>query len=226
MHCIFVYLYDHNFGVKKTVKICIVEDDPDIRQLTKEILEMNSPIECIKEFSSAEDFLQVAENIDADFVLMDIGLPGMSGTECVKWCTIKNYPIDFIMYTTHFDANDVFDALSAGAKGYILKGDNPDRLIEDVMEMSAGGSPMSPPISRLVANSFNQFKNVSDDLQKLTKQEWEVLKGLDQGLSYTEIASLRFVSPHTVRAQIRNIYEKLHVHSKLEAIRVLHNRKK
>lgn len=124
------------------------------------------------------------------------------------------------MYTTHFVADEVFEALRAGAKGYILKGSQPQQLIQDIYEMADGGSPMSPQISRLVTESFNQIKRTNDSLNKLTKQENEILGDLDQGLNYKEIANLRFISPHTVRAHIRNIYEKLHVHSKLEAIRI------
>lgn len=208
--------------MRDIIKVCIVEDDADLRQLTCEIIEMDPAIKCTGTYESAEAFIKDADGINADFVLMDIGLPGISGTECVRWCNMKNLPIDFIMYTTHFDANDVFDALRAGAKGYILKGDDPMKLIEDIFEMAQGGSPMSSQISRLVANSFNQFHEEKSSLQKLTKQEWDVLNGLDKGLSYKEIALKKFVSSHTVRAQIRSIYEKLHVHSKLEAIRLLH----
>lgn len=203
----------------KEIRICLVEDDEDIRQLTKGVLELSSEIKCVAEFSNAEDFLKNTDRLNADFVLMDIGLPGMSGIECVKHCNIKSKGIDFIMYTTHFDANDVFEALKAGAKGYILKGGSPEKLIQDVFEMADGGSPMSPQISRLVTNSFNKYENLNESLSKLTKQEWEVLSGLEKGLNYKEIASQKFVSTHTVRAQIRSIYEKLHVHTKLEAIK-------
>lgn len=205
------------------IQLCIVEDDPDIRNLTKEILELDHKILVTNMFSNGEDFIESLSFLNVDLVLMDIGLPKMSGTECVRLCNFKNIKLDFIMYTTHFDAHDVFDALKAGAKGYILKGGNPEKLIEDIYEMAEGGSPMSPQISRLVTNSFNKIGQDSKDLKKLTKQEWEVLKALDKGLNYREIAAERFVSAHTVRAQIRSIYEKLHVHSKLEAINKIRN---
>ena len=212
--------------MNKPIKLCIVEDDGDIRQMTKEILELDDNIVCNYTFNNAESFLKSIEKIEVDFVLMDIGLPGMSGTECVRFCNVQNFKIDFIMYPTHFDANDVFDALRAGAKGYILKGGNPTKLIEDIYEMAEGGSPMSPQISRLVAESFNQFPQGINDLEKLSKQEWEVLNGLNKGLSYKEIAAQKFVSAHTVRSQIRSIYEKLQVHSKLEAVRIFNKMKK
>ncbi len=205
------------------IKICIVEDDPEIRELTQSVLELNKDIKCVSSYSSSEEFIQNLSNLDADLVLMDIGLPMMSGTECVRYCQLKNLDIDFIMYTTHFLAEDVFEALKAGAKGYILKGESPARLAEDIYELANGGSPMSPQISRLVTNSFIQFQNNNSDIEKLTSQEMDVLSDLDKGLNYKEIATKKFISPHTVRAHIRSIYEKLHVHTKLEAIRVFQN---
>jgi DNA-binding NarL/FixJ family response regulator len=203
------------------IKIGIVEDDEDIRQLTKEVIEINGQVECKYMFASAEALIEAIDTIDADFILMDIGLPGMSGTDCVRYCNAKGKSLTFIMYTTHFDSKDVFEALRAGAKGYILKGGSPERLIQDIYDIAEGGSPMSPQISRLVAESFNENNKKNADLEKLSKQEWEVLKALDRGLNYKEIASERFVSTHTVRAQIRSIYEKLHVRSKLDAVRMI-----
>ncbi len=204
----------------KLIKICLVEDDPDIRELTKSVLELNEDIRCVSAYASGEEFIQNLDNLDVDLVLMDIGLPGMTGTECVRYCNLKNLTIDFIMYTTHFVAEEVFEALKAGAKGYILKGGSPTRLVDDIYEQAEGGSPMSPQISRLVTNSFNHYQSNNSDFEKLTQQEKEILIDLNKGLNYKEIATQRFISPHTVRAHLRSIYEKLHVHTKLEAIRV------
>ncbi len=201
------------------IKVCLVEDDDEIRSLTKEVLELKKDIVCDPCYQSAEEFIKNIAELKADIVLMDIGLPGMNGIDCVRICTENATKPVFVMYTTHFDSNEVFEALRAGAKGYILKGGSPERLTQDVYDIAEGGSPMSPQISRLVADSFNTINKKSTDLDKLTKQEWEVLKALDKGLNYKEIASERYVSSHTVRAQIRSIYEKLHVHSKLEAIK-------
>ena len=205
---------------QRKIQICIVEDDDEIRRLTKVVVEMSGTIECIYSFENGEDFLEAAEHLKVDIVLMDIGLPGIPGTECVRLCSVANMSFNFVMYTTHFVASEVFEALRAGAKGYILKGCQPQQLVSDIEEMYAGGSPMSPQISRLVIESFNQVGSDQDKLGKLTKQEKEILQDLDKGLNYKEIAIQRFVSPHTVRAHIRSIYEKLHVHSKLEAIRI------
>ncbi|MFN8317809.1 MAG: response regulator transcription factor [Saprospiraceae bacterium] len=205
------------------IKVCLVEDDEEIRQLTKDVLEFKEDIICAETCSSAEDFIDKLPDLNVDIVLMDIGLPGMSGIECVRKCTENSSKPDFVMYTTHFDSHEVFEALRAGAKGYILKGGSPDRLIQDIYDIADGGSPMSPQISRLVAESFNEANKRNPDIEKLSKQEWEVLKALNKGLNYKEIAAERFVSTHTVRAQIRSIYDKLHVHSKVEAIKKISN---
>lgn len=207
------------------IKICIVEDDDEVRRLTKDVIEMDNQIKVVEDFACAEDFLCKVSDLYVNIVLMDIGLPGTSGTECVKQCNLMGIEMDFVMYTTHFIASEVFEALRAGAKGYILKGSEPDRLAQDIRDVFQGGSPMSPQISRLVIESFNTIQPNNDKFQKLTKQEKEILFDLEKGLNYKEIAAKRFVSPHTVRAHIRSIYEKLHVHTKLEAIRLLINSK-
>lgn len=212
---------------QKKINICIVEDDEEIRLLTIQILEKCGNIFCTHSFASAEDFLRSVDGLSVDIVLMDIGLPKMSGTECVRYCNLQNKHLDFVMYTTHFVAEEVFEALRSGAKGYILKGSHPEQLIQDIYELAEGGSPMSPRISRLVTESFNQTHGENNELSRLTKQEWEVLAGLEKGFTYKEIANQKFVSAHTVRAQIRSIYEKLHVHNKVDAIKLFHkeNRK-
>lgn len=205
------------------IKVCLVEDDEEIRLLTKDVLEMKEDIMCVETCCSAEDFIEKLPELNVDIVMMDIGLPGMSGIDCVRKCTENAQKPDFVMYTTHFDSQEVFEALRVGARGYILKGGNPDRLIQDIYDIAEGGSPMSPQISRLVAESFNNANKPNSELEKLSKQEWEVLKALNKGLNYKEIAAERFVSTHTVRAQIRSIYDKLHVHSKVEAIKKISN---
>lgn len=207
-----------------SITVCLVEDDEEIRGLTKQVLELKGDIRCCALFASAEAFINALPDLKTDIVLMDIGLPGMSGIECVQLCTENASKPDFVMYTTHFETQEVFDALRAGAKGYILKGGSPDRLTQDIYDIAEGGSPMSPQISRLVAESFNHSTKKHDHLDKLTKQEWEVLKALDKGLNYREIATERYVSVHTVRAQIRSIYEKLHVHNKLDAVKLITKR--
>ncbi|MCB0646644.1 MAG: response regulator transcription factor [Saprospiraceae bacterium] len=209
---------------KSIVRVCLVEDDDEIRKLTREVIELSPLITCTTEYSSGEAFIRDASTLKTDVVLMDIGLPQITGTECVKHCMMHNYDLNFIMYTTHFDPAEVFEALRVGAKGYILKDSESHKLVEDILEMHHGGSPMSPQISRMVLESFNQYAKTDNNINKLTKQEKEILFDLDLGMNYKEIAASRFISPNTVRTHIRTIYEKLHVHSKLEAIRMLKNK--
>lgn len=205
--------------ITSVIKVCLVEDDDEIRDLTRLVLEMQGTIKCEPCYGSAEEFISQLPELCVDIILMDIGLPGMNGIECVRKCTENNDQINFIMYTTHYDTREVFDALKSGAKGYILKGGSPDRLIQDIYDFAAGGSPMSSQISRLVTDSFSKSKPKKEVIEMLSKQEFEVLRGLERGLNYKEIAAERFVSIHTVRAQIRSIYEKLHVHNKVEALK-------
>ncbi|MBK8054619.1 MAG: response regulator transcription factor [Saprospiraceae bacterium] len=202
------------------IRICIVEDDAEILHLTKAILELNERISVTRYYSNAESFIRDKKYVDEDIVLLDIGLPGVNGIELLKRVFSKSDPSTYVMYTTHFDTKEVFEALRAGAKGYILKGASPDRLTQDIFDIIDGGSPMSPIISRMVLESFCLGGSNVDHISDLSKQELEVLSGLEKGLTYKEIAMQKFVSPHTVRAQIRTIYEKLHVHSKIDAVKL------
>jgi DNA-binding NarL/FixJ family response regulator len=206
------------------IKVAIVEDDQDIRELTASLLNFYNDIECVGVFGSAEDFIISIPNIIANVVLMDIGLPVMNGIECIK-SSSKLFPnIEFLIYSDHLDTQDVFQALTVGANGYVLKGSSPEKLVEAIRDIHAGGSPMSRQISRMVAASFQKNETLHPDFEKLTTQEWEVLKGLDKGYAYKEIASIRFVSEHTVRSQVRSIYEKLHVHSRTDALNKYHKK--
>ena len=205
-------------------KVAIVEDDQDIRELTAGLLNFYNDIECVGVFGSAEDFMISIPNIIANVVLMDIGLPGMNGIECIK-SSSKLFPnIEFLIYSDHLDTQDVFQALTVGANGYVLKGSSPEKLVDAIRDIHAGGSPMSRQISRMVAASFQKNETLHPDFENLTTQEWEVLKGLDKGYAYKEIASIRFVSEHTVRSQVRSIYEKLHVHSRTDALNKYHKK--
>lgn len=206
------------------IKVAIVEDDQDIRELTASLLNFYNDIECVGVFGSAEDFMISIPNIIANVVLMDIGLPRMNGIECIK-SSSKLFPnIEFLIYSDHLDTQDVFQALTVGANGYVLKGSSPEKLVDAIRDIHAGGSPMSRQISRMVAASFQKNETLHPDFEKLTTQEWEVLKGLDKGYAYKEIASIRFVSEHTVRSQVRSIYEKLHVHSRTDALNKYHKK--
>lgn len=200
------------------IKVAIVEDDNEIRKLTASLLNFYEEIECVGTFSNAEEFSHALPSLQPDVVLMDIGLPQQNGIECVRENHLKFPDIEFVMFTNSIDTKGVFEALASGATGYVLKGGKPEKLIESIREVKAGGSPMSRQISRMVTATFQQTEKKYPELEKLTEQEHEVLKGLYLGWSYKEIASHRFVSEHTVRSQVRSIYQKLQVHTRAEVM--------
>jgi DNA-binding NarL/FixJ family response regulator len=206
------------------IRVAIVEDDAEIRKLTAGLLNFYPDIECIGAFGSAEEFLPGLPALHPDVVLMDIGLPGQSGIECVRACSDSYREVEFIMFTDHTDSREVFEALASGANGYVLKGGTPERLAAAIREVAEGGSPMSRQISRMVVKALQQAEQKHPDLEKLTPQEWEVLQCLDKGWAYKEIAAHRVVSEHTVRTQVRSIYQKLQVHTRTEALNLLHGR--
>ena len=206
------------------IKIAIVEDDADIRKLTASLLNFYADMECIGIYSSAEEFSLALPLHQPDVVLMDIGLPKQNGIECVRENHAKFPEVEFVMFTDHTDTQGVFEALAAGATGYVLKGGMPEKLVDAIREVKNGGSPMSRQISRMVTAYFHRTEPQFPELENLTEQERVVLNGLDKGWSYKEIAAKRHVSEHTVRSQVRSIYEKLQVHTRIEALNKIHKR--
>ena len=200
------------------IKVAIVEDNTEIRKLTASLLNFYEDVECVGTFESAEAFSKALPNLQPDVVLMDIGLPEQNGIDCVHDHHLTYPHIEFIMFTNSIEIKGVFEALSIGASGYVVKGCPPEKLVESIREVKAGGSPMSRQISRMVVATFQKTEIKYPELEKLTKQEQEVLKGLYQGWSYKEIANHRFVSEHTVRSQVRSIYQKLQVHTRAEVL--------
>jgi two-component system, NarL family, response regulator LiaR len=207
------------------IKVAIVEDDDDIREMTASLLNYYADIECIGRFGSAEDYQTALPHLSVDVVLMDIGLPNQNGIECIRACHQAFPNVEYIMFTDHIEAKVVFEALAVGASGYVLKGGVPEHLAEAIREAKAGGSPMSRRISRMVTASFQRTEPLFPELEKLTEQEQAVLRGLDDGKSYRDIAKLKFVSENTIRSQVRSIYEKLQVHTRTEALNKLHGRR-
>ena len=174
-------------------------------------------------YENSETFRKDIRSIRPDVVLMDIELPGHSGIVCIRQVK-PDYPaIQFMMFTVFENPDKIFDALTAGATGYILKSEPPERLLSAIRELYDGSSPMSAPIARLVVNFFNRCEQEANALATLTLREREVLEELSKGLLYKEIADKMFISIETVRSFIRNIYEKLHVHSRTDAINMLRN---
>jgi len=203
--------------MKKT-RIVIVEDDNEIRKLAEEILSSETDFDVVRTFSNGDNFLKAFDNLECDVVLMDINMPGKSGIECVLEAKPKRPDVQYMISTVFENPQYIFQALCAGATGYMVKNTTSDKLISAVKEIAGGGSPMSSQIARLVVNSFAGKATGSVHADLLTAREKEILDLLAQGLIYKEIASRKEISVETVRKHARNIYEKLLVTTKMEAI--------
>ena len=199
------------------ISVAIIEDDKVTRESLESLIRTAEYLECTGSFADAETGLAFLVNNPADIVLMDIHLPVMDGIECVRRLKSVHPEIQFIMCTIFQDDDSVFNALKAGATGYMLKNDNPGKIIDAIRELHDGGSPMTPQIARRVLESFKR-PGVNDPIHLLTKRETEMLGLLVKGLRYKEIADKLFISTATVRTHIYNIYQKLHVQSRTEAI--------
>jgi DNA-binding NarL/FixJ family response regulator len=203
---------------KPPIRIAVVEDDKTVREGLQMLLNGSPGFSCVAEYSSGEDALAGLPEIMPDVVLMDINLPGINGIECILKLKEQELPLLFIMLTVFEDADAIFRSLSAGACGYLLKHTPPAKLLEAIQDVYRGGSPMSGEIARKVVQSFQQpaIKTVTN--VSLTKREEEILGFLAQGFFYKEIAGSLSISVETVRTHIRNIYEKLQVRTRTEAI--------
>ncbi len=199
------------------ILVGIVEDDLPIRNLLQHYLNQQGNFSCSMAFGSVESLRKALtpEN-QPDVLLMDIGLPGMSGIDGMKLIK-SDYPeIDIIMLTVYNDPDKIFQSLCAGATGYLLKNTPLSEIKEGIELLKRGGSPMSPQIARKVVEFFNVEKKPVES--PLSEKEKEIVIGLVDGLSYKLIADRLAISIETVRFHIKNIYRKLHVHSKAEVI--------
>jgi len=207
-------------GKTEIKKILIIEDNKFVRSGWELALMNENDFQVIGSYGSCEDAFNDEGTGAANIVLMDIGLPGMSGIEGVKYLKEK-YPKQIIvMCTVHEDDNKIFDALCAGAVGYMLKKTKPDELIEALREAYKGGSPMTPSVARKVISSFQKksLKSFTGEKIELTEREEQILKLMSKGKSYTEIGNEIFLSLDGVTYHIRHIYEKLQVHNRAEAV--------
>lgn len=196
-------------------RVAIVEDQRDIREGLKNLLDTHQAYECVATFSSAEDAMKGLVASAPQVVLMDIGLPGMSGIDFVRMIKSDHPDIEFIMLTVFMDEERVFESLKAGASGYLEKNVFPTKLFAAIDEAKSGGAPLSPAIARKVIGSFRSVPSKGYDL---SDREMEVLQQLCKGLNYRQIGEALYVSPNTVRFHLKNIYKKLHVNSKYEAV--------
>ncbi len=201
------------------IKVVVVEDNDSIREGLKVLINGTEEYDCTACYSDCESMLRNIKKLNPDVLLMDIGLPGMNGIEGIKKVKLI-IPELAILILTIYEENDlIFDALCAGACGYLVKKTPPSRLLEAIREVHDGGAPMSSHIARKVIDFF-QRKPVSSQKSNydLTPREKEILSGLVDGHNFKAIADSLFISIETVRFHFRNIYKKLHVHSQSEAV--------
>lgn len=201
-----------------SVSVSIVEDDARVRGSLVKLIDGAPGFRCVSNHSSAEDALKEIPRLMPQVVLMDINLPGANGVECVRQLKPQLPGTQVIMLTVYQNTEHIFNALAAGATGYMLKQTPPSELLAAIKEVNAGGSPMSGHIARKIVQSFQQTAPVSAEAQSLSPREAEVLNLLAKGFLYKEIAEAMKVSYATVHTHIRHIYEKLHVRSRTEAV--------
>jgi DNA-binding NarL/FixJ family response regulator len=200
------------------IRISLVEDHEATRDVLLKLLRHSPDLVCLGAYGSAEEAEREIPKNPPDLVLMDINLPGRTGIECVASLKAKRPQIDFLMLTTYDSNQQIFEALRAGASGYLLKRAAPDELLAAIKEVRAGGSPMSMQIARKVVSHFHQIQQPNNEVEKLTKREQEILGLLAKGLAYKQIADQLFISPGTVHRHLHAIYGKLHVQSRTEAV--------
>jgi DNA-binding NarL/FixJ family response regulator len=199
------------------VEAVLIEDHDDFRKSLEFFLNGSGHVNC-HSFADAEAGMRYMEHQLPDIVIMDISLPGMDGIESTRLITTKYPRVQVLICTVHEDDELIFEALRAGAAGYLLKRASIEELIEAIRQVLAGGSPMSPAIARRVVSSFRPRRK-ADDLNALSEREQEVLDLLSTGMTAKEIGDKLFVSANTIRTHIRHIYEKLQVQSRVEAVR-------
>jgi len=199
-----------------TISVVVVEDDSSIRSILTNWLEEAEGFTCAGVFPDVESALPQIPKTRPDVAIVDINLPGLSGIECVRQLKPQVPATQFVMLTVYEDSNHIFDALSAGATGYLVKTTSRETLIAALREVHGGGSPMSGNIARKVVQNLQQPKIRPAD--ELSKRENEVLVLLAQGYLYKEIAEALGIRLDTVNTYIRRIYEKLHVHSRSQAV--------
>ena len=201
------------------IKVAIVDDDEGIRASLAVLIRRAPNLKLTGDYANAETALKEVPRHPPDVVLMDINLPGMKGVECVRQLKATLPAVQFLMLTVYEDSDSLFNSLKAGASGYLLKRTASARLLEAIRDVHAGGSPMTPQLARRVVQFFaHPADGTSSSLAGLTPGEKEFLNQLAKGYAYKEIADRMKISIDTVRSYVRTVYEKLHVHSRTDAV--------
>jgi DNA-binding NarL/FixJ family response regulator len=201
-----------------SISVSIVEDNDQLRATLARVLNRADGFRCLSHYANAEDALKDLPRVRPDVVLMDINLPGMNGVQCVRQLKVLLPQIQVMMLTVYEDTDNIFNALAAGASGYMLKRTSSKELLEAIQDVQRGGSPMTMHIARKVVQSFQHTAATAQPTENLSEREQQVLDCLSQGLMYKEIAEKLGISYETVHTYIRRIYEKLQVRTRTEAV--------
>jgi DNA-binding NarL/FixJ family response regulator len=200
------------------IQLAVIEDDLGLREHLKQWAERHAGLKCIGTFATAEEAILALRSCRPDVWLVDINLPGQSGIAFVSQLCRSESQAKVLMLTAYEDSERIFEALKAGATGYLLKRHAAKQLLPAIQQLHQGGAPMSPEIARQVVAHFHQNGKQESTLDTLTPRERVILDSLSKGYPYKEIASSLDISLDTVRTHLRRIYEKLHVHSRTEAV--------
>ena len=206
------------------IRVAIVEDDKNYNQALKKIIDFQEEMACVAQFYNGKSALKELEDLEPDVVLMDIQLQDLSGIDLVFQLTETMPKTTFIMCTSFENDEKIFSALRAGANGYLVKGEPMDKIIQAIQEAHQGGAPMSFTIAKRVLQHFQESKIQIQSISLLTVTEKEVLELLAEGLLYKEIADKKCVTIDTIKKPIGNIYRKLQVNNKIEAINKLNHK--
>ncbi len=200
------------------ISVSIVEDNDKLRETLGRVLNRADGFRCVSQYANAEDALKDLPQVRPEVVLMDINLPGVNGVECVRQLKKLLPEIQVMMLTVYEDTENIFNALAAGANGYMLKHTPGKELLEAIQAVHRGGSPMTMHIARKVVQSFQRSAAAEAATENLSEREQQVLDLLSRGLMYKEIADKLRISYETVHTYIRRIYEKLQVRTRTEAV--------
>jgi DNA-binding NarL/FixJ family response regulator len=201
-----------------SISLVIVEDLDEVREGLHQFISLNKEFKVLDTYVTAEEALYELPKLKPDVVIMDINLPGVNGIDCIRELKQKIPKTQFMMFTVYENDEKVFEALKAGATGYLLKNTGLLQLVEALKELHNGGSPMSANIARKLVNIFQEQEKARVPVEVLSQRENEVLQQLAKGLLYKEIAEQLTISTATVRQHIHRIYEKLHVQNRTEAL--------
>ena len=200
------------------IKVAIVDDDEGIRTSLATLIRRAPALRLVGDYADAEAALKDIPHRPPDVVLMDINLPGINGVECVRQLKSSLPAVQFLMLTVYEDSDSLFNSLKAGASGYLLKRTASARLLDAIRDVHGGGAPMTPQLARRVVQYFSKPADGEASVARLTPGEKEFLDQLAKGYAYKEIADRMTISIDTVRSYVRTVYEKLHVHSRTEAV--------